>query len=114
MHCVCLHEIVFGHNINWGKQCHICSKRKTPIELVSNILIMSLDGFHTSNSPVWDEIFQNYFKESLFEDVICEYFSSGISKTIKSTFTVWRNFKEPPSVLNIPLQIGTYDMTTGF
>ena len=60
---------------------------------------MSIDGLHTSNSPrkidhpkstilakdtiVLDDIFYNYFKESLFEDVICEFSSSGSSVSIK-------------------------------
>ena len=73
-----------------NKICHICSIWNTPIELVSDKLIMSLNGLHTANSPrkfdrpkftiltkdtiVLDVIFQNYFKESLFEDVICESF----------------------------------------
>ena len=91
---------------------------------------MSLDGLHTSNSPrqidhpkctilekdtiVLDDIFHNYSKESLFEDVICENCSSGSSEPIKETFTVCRNLKEPPSVLKILLQRGTYDVTNGW
>ena len=59
---------------------------------------MSLDGLHTPNSPrkidypkctilangtiVLDVIFQNYFKESLFEDVVRENCSSGSSESI--------------------------------
>ena len=70
---------------------------------------MSIDGLHTSNSPrqidnpkctilaknniVLDDIFQNYFKESLFEDIICEDCSSGSSESIKGTFIVWINLK---------------------
>ena len=34
-----------------NKNCDKCSKWKTPIELVSDKLIMSLDGLHTYNSP---------------------------------------------------------------
>ena len=41
----------------------------------------------------FNEIFQNHFKESLFEDVIYEIFSSGISESIKSTFAMWINLK---------------------
>ena len=90
---------------------------------------MSLDGLQTSNLPrkmdhtkcailandpiVLDFIFHNYFQEQFLEDVICEMFSSGSSESIKSTFTVSRYLKEPPSVLKILLQRGTYDMTTG-
>ena len=75
---------------------------------------MSLDGLHTSNSPrqinhpkctilendivVLDVIFQNYFKESLLKDIICENCSSGSSESIESTFTVSIYLKEPPSV----------------
>ena len=90
---------------------------------------MYLDVLHASNSPrqvdhpkftvlangtvVLDVIFQNYFQESLLEYVICENYSSGSSESIKSTFTVSRNLKEPPSSLKILFQIGTFDMTTG-
>ena len=79
-----------------NKKCQRCSKLKTPVELVTDKLIMSLDGLHTSNLPrqidhpkctilenytvVLDVIFQNYFQESLLEDVICEMFSSGGSE----------------------------------
>ena len=31
--------------------CHICYKRKTPIEIVSDKLIMYIDGLNSSNSP---------------------------------------------------------------
>ena len=70
---------------------------------------MSLDGLHTFNPPrqidqpkctilanetvVLDVIFQNNFQESLLEDVICDFFSSGSSESIKSTFTVSRYLK---------------------
>ena len=90
---------------------------------------MSLDGLYTSNSPrqtdhlectilenqtvVLDVIFKNYFQESLLEDVICENCSSYISESIKSTFTVSRYLREPPSVLKTLFQRGTYDTTTG-
>ena len=100
-----------------NKKFHSCSKFKTPVELVIDKLIMSLDGLHDSNSPrqidhpkctilandtvVLDVIFHNYFQELLLEDVICENCSSGSSESIKSTFTVSRYLKEPPSVLNI-------------
>ena len=102
---------------------------KTPVELVTDKLIMSLDGLHTSNLPrqidnpkwifleidtiVLNVIFQNYFQESLLEDVICGNFSSGSSESIKSTFAMSIYLKEPHSVLNIIFQGGTYDMTTG-
>ena len=48
----------------------------------------------------------------MFEDVICENCSSGSAESIKSTFTMSRDLKEPPSVLKILFQIGTFDMTT--
>ena len=67
---------------------------------------MSLYGFHTSNPPrlidnpkctvladdtvILDVIFQNYFKESLLEYVICEMIPSGSTESIKSTFTMSR------------------------
>ena len=59
-----------------------------------------------------DQIFQNYFNDSLLHDVICENCSSLGSKSIKSTFTVSRHIKEPPTVLNILLQRGSYDRKT--
>ena len=102
---------------------------KTPVELVTDKMIMSLDGLHTFNSPrkihhpkctilvndtvVLDVISQNYFYKSLLKDVICKNCSSSISKSIKSTFTVSIFLKEPPSVFNIIFQRGMYDMTTG-
>ena len=64
-----------------NKKHHIRSKWKTPVELVSDKLIMFLDGLHTLNSPrktdhpkctilekdtdVLDVIFQNYIQELL-------------------------------------------------
>ena len=90
---------------------------------------MSFDGLCTSISPrkidhpkctilahntiVLDVIFQYYFKESFFEDVICEKFSSGGYEPMESTIAMSRNLKEPPSVLKILLKRGTYDTTTG-
>ena len=98
---------------------------KTPVELVTDKLIMSFRGLHTSNSPYQidhsrftilahdtiflDFIFQNYFQGSLLEDV---NFSLIGYESIKSTFTVSIYLKEPPSVLKILFQIVTYDMTT--
>ena len=92
-----------------NKKCHRCSKLRTPVELVTDKLIMSLDGLHTSNSArkidnpkcttlenetvVLDVIFKNYFQESLLEDVICELFSSVSSESIESTFTMSRHLK---------------------
>ena len=64
------------------------------------------------DTVVLDVIFHHYFQKSLLEDVIYENCSSDISESMKSTFTVSRYLKEPPSVLNILLQRGTYDMTT--
>ena len=60
---------------------------------------------------VLDDIFHNYFKESLFEDVIAENCSSGSYESIKETFTVCRNLKQPPPVLKSLLKKGTYDVT---
>ena len=57
------------------------------------------------------EIFQNYFKESFFADIICEYFPSVCSETIKSTFVMCLNLKEPPSLLKIILERRMYNMT---
>ena len=34
-----------------NKKCHRCYKFRTPVELVTDKLIMSLDGLHTSNFP---------------------------------------------------------------
>ena len=79
-----------------NKICQICSKLNTLVDLVYDKLIMFIEGLPTSNSPrkidhpkctilemetvVLDVILQNYFKESLLEDVICEFFSSGGSE----------------------------------
>ena len=60
-----------------------------------------------------DVILHKYFKDSFLDDVICESFSSGGFESIKSTFTVSRYLKKPPSVVNILFQRGTYDMTIG-
>ena len=73
-----------------NKKCHRCSELKTPVELVTDKLIMYLDGLHTLNSPrkmdhpkctilandtvVLNVTFQNYFQVSLLEDVICDFF----------------------------------------
>ena len=70
---------------------------------------MHIDGINIPNSPrkidhpryttlatdtiTLDEIFKNYFKESFFEDIICENCSLVLSETITVTFTVCRNFK---------------------
>ena len=70
-----------------NKECHRCSKLKTPVELVYDKLIMYLDVLQTSNFPRkidypkftilekdtvgLDEKLSIYFQESLFEDVIC-------------------------------------------
>ena len=90
---------------------------------------MYLDGLHYSNLPrhndhpkctilendtiFMDIIFNNYFQESFLEDVICENYSSGRSKSIKSTFTVSIYLMGSPSVLKIFIQRVTYDTTTG-
>ena len=89
---------------------------------------MFLEGLPTSNfsrqidhpkytslkkgTVVLDQILQNYFNDSLLHDVICENCSSHSSESIKSTFTVSRHIKEPPTVLKIIFQRGSYDSTT--
>ena len=89
---------------------------------------MFLEGLPTSNSSrqidhpeypslkkgtvVLDVILQNNFNDSLLHDVICENCSSHGSESIKSTLTVPRHIKEPPTVLNILFQRGGYDSTT--
>ena len=104
MHCVCIHNIILEHSRNQETKYHRCSKLRTPVELVTDKLIMSLDGLHTSNmsrqidhpkctilendTVLLDAIFQDYFQESFLEDVICEKNSSCISESIKSTFTM--------------------------
>ena len=57
-----------------------------------------------------DDTFHHYFKDSFFEHIICEYCTSVSSVTMKSTFTVCRILKQPPSFLKIILQTGTFDM----
>ena len=44
--------------------------------------------------------------------MVCENCSSLGSESIKLTFTVSRNIKEPPTVLKIIFQRGSYDSTT--
>ena len=86
-----------------------CSSLMTPAKVVSDKLIMILKGIPTSNeySPIYhtkytsikkgtvvlDEIFQNYFNDSLLHDVICDDCSSLGYKSIKSTLTVSRHIK---------------------
>ena len=110
-----------------NKKCQKCSKLKTPVEVVSDKLIKFLEGLPTSNSSrkidhtkytslkkgtvVLDQMLQNYFKDSLLHNVICENCSSDGSESIKSTFTVSRYIKEPPAVLKILFQRGIYDST---
>ena len=105
-----------------------CSRLKTPVEAVSDKLIMFLEGLPTSNTSrqidhpkytsikngtvVLDQIFHNYFNDSLLHDVICENCSSLGSESIKPTFTVPRHRNEPPTVLKILFQKGSYDSTT--
>ena len=111
-----------------NKKCQKCSKLKTPVEVVYDKLIMFLEGIPTSNeyrpidypnltaikkgTVVLDEIFQKYFDDSLLHDVICDHCSSLVAKSIKSTLAVSRHIKEPPTVLNIIFQRGSYDSTT--
>ena len=103
-----------------NKKCQKFSKLKTPVEVVCDALIMVLGGIPTYNeyrpihhptftaikngTVVLDEIFQKYFDDSLLHDVICDNCSSLGSKSIKSTFTVSRHIKEPPTVLKILFQ----------
>ena len=79
-------------------KCHRCSQLKTPVNLVAEKLIMSIDELHTYNLPrqndhqkytvlendtvVLDAIFQKYFQKSFLKDVICEFFSSGSYESI--------------------------------
>ena len=112
-----------------NKKCQRCSKLKTPVEVISDKLIMFIEGLPTSNLPrqnnhpkctiltkdtvVLDVILQKYFKDSFLDDVICENCSSGGSESIKSTLTVSIYLKKPPSVLKIIFQRRMYDMTSG-
>ena len=111
-----------------NKKCQKCSKLKTTVEVVSDKLITFLEGLHTSNlsrqiyhpkytslkksTVILDQILQNYLNDSLLHDVICEIFSSHGSESIKLTFAVSRHIKEPPTVLKILFQRGSYDSTT--
>ena len=99
--------------------CHICKKWRTPIELVTDKVIMPLDGLNISDSPsqiyhpkytkletgtiALDDIFHHYLKDSFFEDIIYKNCSSISSETRKATFTVWINFKPSTLVFNILL-----------
>ena len=111
-----------------NKKCQKFSKLKTPVELISDKLIMFLEGLSTSNLSIQidnqkytsltrgtfflDEMLQNYFNDSLLHEVICENCSSHGSESMKSTFTVSRHIKEPPTVLKILFQRGSYDSST--
>ena len=73
---------------------------KTPLEVVSDKLIMFLEGIPTSNEyrPIYhpnftaikkgtvilDEIFQKYFDDSLLHDVLCDNCSSLVPTTTRS------------------------------
>ena len=101
---------------------------KTPVEVISDILVMILERLPTSDCPrqidhpkcttltkdtvVLGVMLQNYFKDSFLNNVICENKSGG-SESIKSTFTVSIYLKEPPSVLKIIFQRGAYYRTSG-
>ena len=105
-----------------------CSKLKPPVEVVCDKLIMVLEGIPTNieyrpihhpkftgikkGTVVLDEIFQKYFNDSLLHDVLCENCSQLGCKSIKTTFTVSRHIKEPPTVLKILFQRVSYDITT--
>ena len=111
-----------------NKKCQKCSKLKPPVEVSSDKLIMFIEGLPTSNSSreidhqkcttltkgtvVLDVMLQNYFKDSLINNVICENCSSGGSESIKSTLTVSIYLKKTLSVFKILLQRGSYDITT--
>ena len=76
-----------------------CYKLNTPVEVISDKLIMFLEGLTTSNYPrqidypkctiftkdtiVLDVILQKYFKDSFLDSIICENCSSGGSESIK-------------------------------
>ena len=79
--------------------CLIYKEWMATIDLVTDKLIIPLDGLKFSNSPrqidntkyttlatgtiMLDGIFHNYFKDSSFEDVICENCSAVSSEAIK-------------------------------
>ena len=91
-----------------NKKCHICHNTKTPIELVSDKVIMYIHELNSPNSsrqidhPNYislskkaiklDDIFEKYFKKILIEDVICKNCSLVHSEE-KPTFTVWIHLK---------------------
>ena len=106
--------------------CELCKKEKTQIRSVTDKLIISIDGLKISNSPrkidhpkytalemstiILGDIFQNYFKDSFIEYVICENCSYVISEVINTKFTMCQNLKEPALVLKIILQRATFDI----
>ena len=97
--------------------CHICNECKTPFELVSDKLVMSLDGLKISilsskiyhlkyttlatGTIVLDDISNNYSEDSIFEDVIYENYSAISYGMRKMKFTVCRTTKEFPVVLKL-------------
>ena len=100
-----------------NKKCQRCSNMNPPAEVISDKLIMFLERLPTSNSSrqidnpkcttltkgtiVLDVMLQNYFKDSLLHDFICENCSSDGSESIKSKFTVSRYLKKTSSVFKI-------------
>ena len=110
-----------------NKVCQKCSISKPPVEVVYEKLMMNLDGIPTNlehrpihhprftaikkGTFVFDDIFKHYFNDSLLHDVLCENCSQLENKSIKTTFTVSRHIKKPPTVLKILFQRTRYDTT---
>ena len=87
-----------------NKKCQRLSKLNPPVEVISDKLIMFLEGLPTSDSSrqidhpkcttltkgtvVLDVMIQNYFKDPFWDNVIYKNYPSCVSESIKSTFTV--------------------------
>ena len=74
---------------------------------------MSKNNTLETGNITLDIIFSNYYRDYCFEDVIGENNFLINSETIKAVFKVIRTLKEPPSVLEILLQVVTFDMFHG-
>ena len=82
------------------------------IVVIMSVMFLIASQELTKDTVVLDVILQKYLKYSFLDDVICENCSSGVSESIKPTFTVSRYLKKTPSVLKILFQRGNYDRTT--
>ena len=65
-------------------------------------MIISLDVIISTKTINLDDIFQNYYKKSFIEDVMCENNALAITETKKSIHNV-ENFERNPSTFEYSL-----------